>query len=283
MSPKIIRPSQLHGLLAPRKVDSHKGDYGQVLVIGGQTGMSGAALLCGRAALFCGAGKVHIGFVDTQATLDILHPELMCGLASDQNFKQACVAIGPGLGTSKAAKAFLRLALEISETIVIDADALNLIAAHQDLMDLLTLRAAKNWRSILTPHPLEAARLLDLDVGEIQAQREQTVKALSEKFLATVILKGHASLIANSHNVWINPSGNPALASGGTGDVLTGVCAALLAQGLSAADAACMACYLHGAAADDLVAQGLGPIGMTAGELIPAIRHKLNTLQKNLS
>lgn len=265
-------PKRLH--------DSHKGSYGDVLVVGGNIGMTGAPLLAGRAALFCGAGRVHLGFIDKFNPVDPLHPELMCKNAQDSDYISAVVAIGPGLGSTDEAKLQLQRALQESTALVIDADALNLIASHDNLQVLLKRRNLQNLRTIITPHPLEAARLLHTTVHAIQTDRCRAAKQLADTFQVCVILKGAGTIIAEADYLWINSSGNPSLATAGTGDVLTGVCAALLAQGLGAAHAACLAVYVHGKAADDCLLAGLGSIGLTAGELIPSIRSALNMLVK---
>lgn len=265
----------------PRRLhDSHKGSYGDVLIVGGNTGMSGAPLLSGRAALYCGAGRVHLGFIDHHYPVDFLHPEIMIRAAEDSNYISAVVGIGPGLGVTKNAERQLQRALQESAALVIDADALNLIASHKNLQKLLRSRKQQNLRTIMTPHPLEAARLLETTVHTVQADRCHAAKLLVEKFEACVILKGAGTVIADADYIWINSSGNPALATAGTGDVLTGVCTALLAQGLSPAHAACLATYVHGKAADDYLQKAVGPIGMTAAELIPLIRTAINTLVK---
>jgi hydroxyethylthiazole kinase-like uncharacterized protein yjeF len=263
-----------------RQHNSHKGTYGDVLVVGGAIGMTGAPLLAGRAALFCGAGRVHLGFLDKLYPVDHLHPELMCRSAQDSDFISAVVAIGPGLGSTEHARLQLQRALQESTALVIDADALNLIAAHDNLQELVRRRRQQDLRTIITPHPLEAARLLQTSVQTVQADRCGAAKKLADALQTCVVLKGAGSIIADADYLWINSSGNPSLATAGTGDVLTGVCAALLAQGLGSAHAACLAVYLHGKAADDSLLQGLGPIGLSASELIPAIRSALNTLTK---
>ncbi|MFZ6748247.1 NAD(P)H-hydrate dehydratase [Undibacterium sp. Ren11W] len=271
-------------VLKPRLLDSHKGSYGEVLVIGGANGMAGAPILAASAALYCGAGRVYVGFMESPPQYDPQHPELMCRLAAGLDFSKPCVVIGPGLGNSEQAASLLATALQQAPRIVLDADALNLIAGSAPLQALLQARShtqAQNQKiSIMTPHPLEAAHLLGVSTAQVQADRWQAACDLANKFQATIILKGAGSIIATPQMpLCINTSGNPALASGGTGDVLAGVCGALLAQQLDANDAARMATWLHGRAADQLVENGYGPIGLTASELIPAIRKCLNQLQ----
>jgi hydroxyethylthiazole kinase-like uncharacterized protein yjeF len=282
----LVDEQSFHAFPFSRPQDSNKGNFGDVLVIGGAKGMLGAPLLAARTALFCGTGRVYIGFLASSSTMplyDPTFPELMCRQARDCDFTKAVVAIGPGLGQGKEAHHFLRLALRQSKAIVIDADALNLIAINQDLKKLVRIRFEKQWQTIMTPHPLEAARLLNCDVTTIQNDRCTAAQKLAQTFNATIILKGAGTIIATPNGrLFINTTGNPSLATAGTGDVLTGICAAFLAQDLSASDAACLAVFTHGAAADHLVANGQGPIGISASELIPAIRLCLNKYGKHL-
>jgi hydroxyethylthiazole kinase-like uncharacterized protein yjeF len=278
----LSHAAMFEGLLPARRLDSHKGSYGEVMVIGGARGMAGAAILAASAALYCGAGRVYVGFIEAPPAYDAQHPELMCRLASELDFSKACIVIGPGLGNSEQAASLLARALQQAPNIVLDADALNLIALSAPLRALLMTRNQSLQRSIMTPHPLEAARLLCLSAAQVQTDRWQAACDLASQFQATIILKGAGSIIATAQQpLCINTSGNPALASGGTGDVLAGVCGALLAQQMSANDAARMAAWLHGCAADQLVENDCGAIGLTARELIPAIRTCLNQLQKN--
>lgn len=267
----------------PRLNNSHKGSYGDVFVIGGQEGMAGAPILSARAALHGGAGRVFAGFLSAPPAFDSRYPELMCRQAEDVHFIDTTVVIGPGLGTSEPAKALLIDSLKQAESLVIDADALNLIASDTSLQKLVNQRShikdptGNALRTVMTPHPLEAARLLETSTDTIQADRLRSARALSDKFNATIVLKGSGSIIATpDETLIINTSGNPALATAGTGDVLAGLCGALLAQGMAAHEAANIAVWLHGKAADQWVARGRGPIGMTASELIPAIRDCIN-------
>ena len=261
-----------------RMHDSNKGTYGDVCIIGGSEGMSGALFLAGRAALYSGAGRVYLGFAGSVPAFDPSHPELMCRHAQGLNFVHAVVVIGPGLGNSADAKLLVQGALQEAKILVIDADALNLISEHEDLQVLLRSRTQQNFSTVITPHPLEAARLLKTDAKTIQADRCAAATQLVQHLQTCVVLKGAGTIIAFEDQLWINSSGNPSLATAGTGDVLTGVCAALLGQGLSVEHASCLAVYLHGKAADDLVASGIGPIGLSASELIPSIRQALNQI-----
>lgn len=268
----------LKGILQPRKQNSHKGSYGDVVIIGGASGMVGAAILAARAAQFSGAGRIYCCIPGVGPQYDSLHPEIMFRVPEEMDFEDHHVVIGPGLGTSAAVQALLIGAIKSAKTLVVDADALNLIAVYPALAQLLASRTAA---SVLTPHPLEAARLLQQGVAEVQADRLFAARKLAQQLNAVIALKGSGSIICEANgDVSINTTGNPALASGGTGDVLAGVTGALLAQGCSAAEAARIAVWAHGYAADELVEQGTGPIGLTASELLPLIRKNLNWLAR---
>lgn len=273
---QLNEPALFSSRIKQRPHNSHKGSFGDVKVLGGASGMQGAPILTGRAALQCGAGRVHIAFIDGAPAYDTLFPELMCRQADGMEFSSGILVCGPGAGVSGKTHALLSTALNSQQALVLDADALNLIAAEAGLQTTLAKRAAP---TLLTPHPLEAARLLSTSAKEIQANRVSAARQLAGKYSAVVILKGSGTVIARPDGVAvINCTGNPALATAGTGDVLAGVCGALLAQHLPPWEAALAAVWLHGEAADQLVAQGLGPIGLTASELIPAIRQVLNRL-----
>ncbi|MBU6162872.1 MAG: NAD(P)H-hydrate dehydratase, partial [Myxococcales bacterium] len=188
------------------------------------------------------------------------------------------VVAGPGLGQSRHAHDALARALASKLPTVLDADALNLIAAEPALQQKTRLRRAP---TLLTPHPLEAARLLGTSAASIQSDRLGAARELAAFFLSTVILKGSGTVIADHDGqLVINTTGNPALATAGTGDVLSGLCGALLAQHWPVWEAALAAVWLHGAAADKMVSEGTGPRGLTAGELLTNIRSLLNQLDR---
>ncbi|HEY1042281.1 MAG TPA: NAD(P)H-hydrate dehydratase, partial [Telluria sp.] len=231
-------------------------------------------LLAARAALFCGAGRVFALFLDEGPALDAGQPELMCRSAAGFDYGCAVTVAGPGLGTSPEAVQVLLRALDSAHGLVLDADALNLLATSSDLQQRLGARG----NTILTPHPLEAARMLGMTSAIVQADRMAAAHELAKRFNATVILKGAGSVIAHGEAIVINGTGNPGLATAGSGDVLAGLCGSLLAQGWPAWEAALGATWIHGRAADELVARGEGPIGLTAGELPRAARAMLNTL-----
>ncbi len=274
---QLNHPALFEELLRPRQHNSHKGSFGDAMVIGGASSMAGAVVLAARAAAFTGAGRVLAGFLEQPPVYDALHPELMCRLAETLDFTKGVIALGPGLGCSEAGALLLKRTLHSSLPLILDADALNLLAAQSSLQELLSERVQP---ILLTPHPLEAARLLECSVTDIQQDRLKAARKLAQRYHAHVILKGAGSVIASPDGqIVINTTGNAGLATAGSGDVLTGICAGLLAQhptqpGLVARAAT----WLHGAAADELVLQGQGPIGLTAGELIQPVRSVLNRL-----
>lgn len=265
------------GYLHPRAHNSHKGSYGDVMIIGGGQGMAGAPILAARSALKCGAGRVFVGFAEDPPRYDSLSPELMCRDAHELDFSAATLVVGPGLGNSHVARTLVEKAVCANGSLVLDADALNMIAASSDLQKKLMHRITP---TIITPHPLEAARLLQQQTARhIQADRQAAARQLAKQFNAIAILKGSGTVIAKSDGkLIINTTGNAALATAGTGDVLAGVCGALMAQAVPAWEAALAATWLHGRAADTLVREGVGPIGMSASELIGGIRTALNQL-----
>ncbi|MEO7495728.1 MAG: NAD(P)H-hydrate dehydratase [Massilia sp.] len=275
----LSEPALFAAQLAPRRQNSHKGSYGDVAVIGGAPGMGGAAILAARAALYTGAGRVFVAAVGAAPALDSSQPEIMMREAASFDAGARTLVLGPGMGDSAEAIRLLAEALDGAAPLVLDADALNLVAASIDLQQRVARRAGA---TLMTPHPLEAARLLGTSSAEVQCDRLTAARTLAARHRAVVVLKGSGSIIARADGqVAINPTGNPGLASGGTGDVLSGMCGSLLAQGWPAWEAALGAVWMHGAAADWLVAHGVGPVGMTAGELAGAARAVFNQLVKN--
>lgn len=259
-----------------RRHSAHKGSNGSVAVLGGARGMAGAPILAARTALCAGAGRVYGCFVGEPPAFDAAQPELMCRSAQEFDFDSAVLVIGPGMGTSSSSAEMLASALHSQSPVVIDADALNLLAGADALRTQLAQRHAP---CILTPHPLEAARLLGMTAAQVQADRPRAARTLAAQLAATVVLKGSGTVIASRDGaIVVNNTGNPALATAGTGDVLAGLCGSLLAQGWPEWEAALAAVWLHGMAADVLVAEGCGPIGITASELIPAVRTAVNRL-----
>ena len=277
LSPGVVRP-----WLAARKRNAHKGHFGTFGVVGGARGMIGAALLAGRAALLCGAGKVRVGLLAGEVSgVDFERPEMMMG-AIDDVMAADVLVIGPGAGLSASAtsismfeRSVLPAAIAARKPVVFDADALNAIAYSDGLRKEVTKRAGP---SIMTPHPAEAARLLGIETPAVQADRIAAALEIARRFNVHVVLKGTGSICASPDGRWsVNTTGNAGLASGGTGDVLAGMIGALLAQRLEPAQALQYAVCLHGAAADSLVARGIGPIGMTASEVALEARSLLNS------
>ncbi|HSN39484.1 MAG TPA: NAD(P)H-hydrate dehydratase [Burkholderiales bacterium] len=273
----LIGGQVVHAALRPRALNSHKGNFGSVGIIGGADGMVGAALLAGRAALKLGAGRIYVGLIANDApSFDTSQPELMLRTA-DEVIKLdhlTCLAAGPGLGQSPDAFFYLGRTIESQLPLVIDADGLNLVAADMELKNKLKQRVIE---TLLTPHPAEAARLLNTTTRDIQHDRVTAANTIARELNCAVVLKGAGSICALPDRSWaINTSGNPGMASAGMGDVLTGIIAALLAQGADIKSALHAGVYLHGAAADALVAGGIGPAGLTASEVIDATRRLAN-------
>ena len=275
---RLISSADFESALQPRRHTSHKGSNGSAAIIGGAPGMAGAALLAGRAALHLGAGRVYLGMLDA-LPVDAQQPELMLREVEDAIAQATAIGIGPGLSQSDGALTALRLAIKTDKALAIDADALNLLAAHPALVTHIARRTAP---TVLTPHPSEAARLLGISTQAVQSQRIPAALQLAHRFNAVVVLKGSGSIVAlpddetHKGRWYINGTGNPSLATAGSGDVLLGMLTALLAQGNQAATALLAAVHLHGAAADALVAAGSGPVGLSASELILPARRLWN-------
>lgn len=283
-----IRAEDVAALLPARDRDAHKGAFGHVLIAGGSRGMSGALCLAGRAALRCGVGlatlaaplssqPVVAGFAPEAMTLALPEREGMpteeaARLAADRANRCSAVCIGPGLGRGEDAARFVfALAAQCERPIVVDADALNAIAAEPE-----------RWRpasreTVLTPHPGECARLLGTSVAEVQSDRLGAVRLLASRYRAVAVLKGASTLVADGREnageatpITVNTTGNPGMATGGSGDALTGVIGAFLAFGLPAYEAAAAGVYVHGRAGD-LAAARLGVDGLLAGDIAEAV------------
>lgn len=271
---QAISDAQILPVFECRDPQGHKGSFGSVAILGGSSGMSGAAILAGRAALKTGAGKVLVGFTQESVPqpYDSLNPELMLHegmeLISQAGHVQAWGA-GSGLGQTAYAIQCLRQLFSNRQgrPLVLDADGLNALSNGS---------AAPTWGHgdiVLTPHPAEAARLLDLSTEAVQADRVGCAQKLSRQFKAWVVLKGAGTIVCAPDSSWQrSQTGNVGLATAGSGDVLTGMLASLLAQGFPTEVAVLAGVWLHGAAADRLVMKGTGPIGLTAGELVDAAR-----------
>lgn len=285
----ILPCALLHGRAAPDVVPirgphaSHKGSYGDVIVLGGETlgdrskdspdtprsSMAGAALLAARAALHAGAGRVYVALVGTGGPLnDALQPELMFRAPEALDFSQLVVVCGCGGGSSICTH--VPAILSQAKKLVLDADALNAIALDNTLQTLLAARAGLGYVTVLTPHPLEAARLLRLSAAEVQADRRTAAQTLAERFNCVILLKGSGSVIAApGQKTVINHSGNAWLATAGTGDVLAGMVGAALARGLDDWTAATQSCFRHGQVADEWLGQD---ISLTASKLAERLK-----------
>jgi NAD(P)H-hydrate epimerase len=261
------------GLLPPRRNNVNKGRYGHVLAIGGDSGMAGAIRLCGEAALRSGAGLVSLATrAEHVLAINAARAELMAvavdGPQSIEHLMQraSVIAVGPGLGQGAWGHALWDKAIHAGRPLVLDADALNLLARHPSTL---------SGDTILTPHPGEAARLLECSSADVQADRFAAVRELARRHACVVVLKGTGSLIADSTGrLALCPFGNPGMASGGMGDVLTGIVAGLRAQGLGAWDAARLGVVAHAIAGDR--AAGAAPRGLIASDLFAPLRAFLN-------
>jgi ADP-dependent NAD(P)H-hydrate dehydratase / NAD(P)H-hydrate epimerase len=271
-----ITLDDLQSFLTPRSKSSHKGSYGHVLVVGGDNGFAGAARLCAEAAARTGAGLISLAtHVDHAGYITMAVPEVMAHATENSSEliplleKANVVAIGPGLGQANWGMSLFSKVLESELPLVVDADALNLLAQDPVYSD----------RWILTPHPGEAARLLNCETKMIQSDRVAAAREIQKKFGGVVVLKGSGTVIVDDkEKVSICSAGNPGMASGGMGDVLTGIIAGLIAQktslGLDIADVAQLGVCLHSAAGDNAAVDG--ERGMLASDLMPWIRKLLN-------
>lgn len=262
--------------LPPRRQDAHKGGNGHVMIIGGGEGMGGAVAMAARAALRTGAGLVsvatwpaHVPGIIAQA------PEVMVhGVSSGQELEPLLehanvLVVGPGLGQTPWSEQLLQKAAATGKAMVLDADALNIVAAQRVVREF----PRANW--LLTPHPGEASRLLGCDTASIQRDRFAAVAELQARYGGTVILKGSGTLVTSGNTISLCPYGNPGMATAGMGDVLSGICGALLAQGIALQQAASVAVSIHGRAADMAAAEG-GQRGLQATDLLPWVRRLVN-------
>jgi NAD(P)H-hydrate epimerase len=298
--PETITKNMVRQLLPARRPDSHKGTYGKVLVIAGSVGMAGAAALCAGAALRGGSGLVRVAVPHELFTpVHVSVPEATCvdrdtlvssSKALDTLAGYDAIAIGPGLGTSENS---VNLVTEVLRSykgsLVIDADALNIISGAPKILDFADASAV---RRVITPHPGEAGLLLGITAADVNADRSGAALALAERYGAVTLLKGHGTIVAvpqsaSEPSLYVNPTGNPGMATAGSGDVLTGLILSLLGQRLSAipnstgADAALAGAYLHGLAGD-IAAKDKGYYGLIASDIKDAIPYAIeNTLNYN--
>jgi NAD(P)H-hydrate epimerase len=269
----LYRPEHLAAGLAPRHADAHKGEYGHVLCVGGEVGMGGAVRLCAEAALRTGAGLASVATrSEGVAALVAARPEAMTHAVETAEALQALIdkadilAVGPGLGRGEWGHSLFEAAVGSGRPLILDADGLNWLAA----------RPRQVPQAVLTPHPGEAARLLDLTTEQVQNDRYAAIDALVERYGATVVLKGAGTLVAApGETTAVIGAGNPGMATGGMGDVLTGVIAALQAQRLPRFQAAVHGALLH-AAAGDAAARIGGERGLLPSDLFPHLRRLAN-------
>ena len=265
--------------LPPRRADSNKGDYGRILLLAGSRGMVGAAAMAGTAALRAGAGLVTVG--TPRSVYPILAAQVACcttrplpetpvATLSERGFGAIMqlaesfnvVALGPGLGRHPSTTRLVHhLVLKLPKPVVLDADGLNALAENVAL-----LRHAAAPR-ILTPHPGEMARLAGLSAARVQQSRKAVALRFAHEHGVVLVLKGHGSIVTDGRRVFVNPTGNPGMATGGTGDVLTGTIAALIGQQLDPFDAAVLGAYVHGLAGD-LAAEQFGEVGLIATDVL---------------
>lgn len=263
--------------LKPRAADAHKGDFGRILVIAGSRGMSGAAVLCGSAALRGGAGLVTVACPESvwpivaagnSCLMTLPLPEVEGGLRAQaaqlltrQSSKVDVVVIGPGLGVNESiASVVNEIGNNLPIPAVLDADALNALDVDNALVGHVGSR-------ILTPHPGEFARLIGKPISAVQSRREELAIEFAQRFDVVLVLKGHGTLVCDGRRLYCNTTGNPGMATAGSGDVLAGLIGALVGQGMPPFDAAQLGVFLHGRAGD-LARDQFGEVSLTAHDLL---------------
>jgi len=260
--------SKLTKLLPKRKPEAHKGDYGRALVVAGSAGMTGAAILASRGVLRAGAGLTYLAVPKKLVDLiDTVTPEVITlPFEKIKTIKADAVAIGPGLGVTANTKKLLSAFTAQRLPLVVDADALNF------------LKPRHKAQMIITPHPGEMSRLMKKSIEYIQKHRVAIAKQAAQKYNCIIVLKGNKTVIADPQGkIFINPTGNPGMASGGVGDVLTGLIAGFAAQGLATWDSAILGVSLHGLAGD-LAAKDKGQYAMIASDLVEKIPYAIQSI-----
>lgn len=269
-----------------RRVDSHKGDYGHVLVLAGSRGMTGAAYLTSQAAIRSGSGLVTLGIAASlNPVMEVKLTEVMTlalpetrnaslGLMAEKYIlefakKADAVAIGPGLSKEKETQHLVRnLVRKIDKPIILDADGINALSGHDEV-----LKSRPPKTTVITPHPGEMSRLVGKDIAYIQANREAVAKEAAKEYNSVTVLKGYKTVVADpSGEVYVNETGNSGMSTAGAGDVLTGMIASFVGQGIGLYSAAVSAVYLHGKAGD-LAAKDLGQFSMIAGDILERLPH----------
>lgn len=276
METRVLDHAKVLSLLPDRKPESHKGSYGRILLLCGSRGYTGAAALAARGALRCGAGLVFLGVPESIYEIEarkldepIVFPlpdeggmfsAAAAQIVSEKLKNMDAVLIGPGLGQSEGTLAALKTVLEeFCGPVVVDADGINLLSEHKDLL------RGRVYPTVLTPHMGEFAR-----IGQVKSSREETAVSFASEYGCILLLKGHESLVTDGEICYRNPTGNPGMAVGGSGDVLAGMIVALLGQGIEPLKAAACAAWLHGAAGD-LCAKELGQYAMLPTDMVEAL------------
>jgi len=276
---KVVQRVRRLPLLPPRKKETHKGDYGRVLVIAGSTGLTGAGCMAAFSALRGGAGLVTLAVPESlypifasklTSTMPRPLPDGGSGFFTEKSLSEALrlselndvLALGPGIGTEDDTATFLLTLLEkIKKPLVIDADALNIIASS------ITVLRHLAGHSVLTPHPGEMARLVKSTPKDVSERRLYIASEFASTHNVVLLLKGHGTIVADGKRYYLNRTGNPGMATAGSGDILTGLIAALIGQGLSLFEAAQLGAYIHGLAGD-LAAGSLGEVSLVAEDII---------------
>ena len=285
---------RLPTLLLHRRVNAHKGEFGHIFILGGSARFSGAAVLCSAAAMRTGAGLVTLGIpgsinnaiikIKSKEAMTLPLPQTKEGTLSLTGYKKIkdfikdidVLVVGPGLTQDKSTQGLVRKVVSIiNKPTVIDADGINALVGHLNLLKATKPQNHKATR-ILTPHPGEMARLLGISVKRVQSNRKEIAKKFAKDYKVTVVLKGHNTVVVDyKGNLYVNKTGNPGMATAGSGDVLTGMIASFLGLGLSAFNTSKYAVYLHGLAGD-LAAKEKTELGMIASDIIEKIPEAIN-------
>jgi hydroxyethylthiazole kinase-like uncharacterized protein yjeF len=276
----INAKSYVKGLLPKRKINTHKGDYGRILIVAGSSGMTGAAVLASRGALRAGAGLVYLAVPkDLVNFVDSMTPEVITlPFERINEIKADIVAVGPGLGQSDQAYNLISslFSTENSQTLplVIDGDAINIISKDLKLLDKLK----NNSKVVITPHPGEMSRMTKMNIEYIQKNRTHVAQEAAIRFRCVVVLKGHRTVIADKNgSTCVNTTGNPGMATAGAGDVLTGLMAGFIGQKLGPFDAAILSVYIHGLAGD-LAAREKGQCSIITTDILEKVPNAIQNI-----
>lgn len=278
-SPRIEVPEELLGVIKERKTDSHKGDCGKIAVLAGQKGMLGAAYLSSMAALRSGAGLVYnIVWENIEEAMSIKNTEAITKSFKDvESLKiflkdMDSIAFGPAIGLNNVSVERLELILELNKPTVIDADGITLLGQKRELLEKI-----KGKRIILTPHMGEMARLVGKDIDYIKENKEKVAREFAKEYGVVLLLKGKGTIVTDGKEIYINSTGNPGMATAGSGDVLTGVIASLLGRGVSLFESGKMGAFIHGYAGD-IAALDLGEEGLIAGDIVKSLPYAMKAI-----